>query len=47
MRINDDNTSLEELFESEVQMPRQEVDKEEKAASLHMLKPLHLGSGDC
>ena len=39
MRINDDNTSLEELFESDVQIPRQEVgmeevDKEEKAALL-------------
>jgi hypothetical protein len=38
VRINDDNTSLEELFESDVQMPRQEVgmeevDKEENSES--------------
>jgi len=43
VRLNGDNTLLEELFESEVQMPRREVgmkeiDKEEKAALLEMLK---------
>jgi serine/threonine-protein kinase SRPK3 len=43
--INGDNTSLEELFESDVQMPRreagmEEVGEEEKAALLDMLKAM-------